>query len=145
MNLLTGLPTILIVKLGRTTLIIKKNFNWRHFVQIGGKCFSGIWKCFFLIGDIFFQIGGNEGKCVRGIWKYFFNWGHFFLSWGQKIILGSRKSIILTTALMFLAWFKISKIRWVSFCWKKIQTMLGFQASSKLVYISAFFRFGLGC
>jgi len=31
----------------------------------------------------------------------FFNWGHFlqlgafFLSWGQKIILGSRKSAIL--------------------------------------------------
>ena len=58
-----------------------------------------------LIGGIFlknlgafFQIGGNGGKCVSGIWKknltggIFLKIGGLFLSWGQKIILRSRKS-----------------------------------------------------
>ena len=38
------------------------------------------------MGAFYFIIGGKWGQM-------FFNWGHFF-SWGQKIILGSRKSAI---------------------------------------------------
>ena len=43
---------------------------------------------FLKIGGIFKKNWGQWGKCVSGIWKKNFNWG-------QKIILGSRKSAFL--------------------------------------------------
>ena len=113
--------------MGANVLVEFENifFNWGLFFKLGamGEKLLVEFENVFLIGGIFY------------------NWGNFFLSWGQKIILGSRKSIIWTPALMFLAGFKISKIKWVSFCWKNSRQCWG----SKLVYISAFFRFGLGC
>ena len=42
-----------------------------------------------------FLIGGQIGANVLVEFKNFFNWGVFFYNWGQKIILGSRKSAIL--------------------------------------------------
>ena len=57
-----------------------KNFEG-NFKIIGGKCISGIWKCFFFN---FGQLGANGGKCVNGIWKCFFNWGHFLKKLGAN-------------------------------------------------------------
>jgi len=54
------------------------------------------------IGGIFFQIGGNGANVLVEFEKknltggiFLKNWGHFFQNWGQKIILGSRKSAFL--------------------------------------------------
>ena len=59
----------------------KKKFDWGHFFfNLGAMGANGLveFENVVLIGSILFTIGGI-----------------FFLSWGQKIILGSRKSAIL--------------------------------------------------
>ena len=67
----------------------KKKFNWGHF--------------FLKLGAFFFQIGGNGANVLVEFEKKILTGGIFFLNWGQKIILGSRKSaflgIILTPVL----------------------------------------------
>ena len=64
----------MLVEFENVLLIRDIFFNWGKWGQM---CLWNL-KCFFLIGGIFV-----------------YNWGDFFLSWGQKIILRSRKSAIL--------------------------------------------------
>ena len=64
---------------------LKKNFNWGHFLK--------------KLGAFFFKIGGNGANVLVEFEKKILTGGIFlkiggifFLNWGQKIILGSRKS-----------------------------------------------------
>jgi len=57
---------------------------------------------FFKNWGHFFKIGGNGANVLVEFEKknltggiFLKNWGHFFQNWGQKIILGSRKSAFL--------------------------------------------------
>ena len=57
----------------------------------------------FYLGAFFLKIGGNGANVLVEFEKKILTGGIFFKNWGQKIILGSKKSaflgIILTPAL----------------------------------------------
>ena len=68
---------------------------------MGQMCEWNLKKKIYL-GAFFLKIGGNGANVLVEFEKKILTGGIFFLNWGQKIILGSRKSaflgIILTPA-----------------------------------------------
>ena len=80
----------------------------------------------FLIGGIFFQLGAIGGKCVSGIWKCFFNWGHFFPilgaigeQMGPNVLVEFEKKILIG-GIFFPNWGQLGAIggKCVSGIWK---------------------------